>query len=200
MGLSGIQGPSSWRRGRLAAAFDPGVLADEELLDQARRGDSTALGELYDRHGGALFKLAHAVAGDDTEAGAAVVQALAAVCDATCGDPGSTDPSVSVLHELSRRTFLAASAPAAAPVGSGEQDPVEDIVHAVDTSLVARDPRQRALLGLTRCGDHTYREAAALLGMSPDVAAQELRTALRASTGAHSGARPVPSSGRQEEA
>jgi hypothetical protein len=173
--------PSSSRRPRaaayrrqLAADVVPAPVPDDELLGCARGGDVRAAGELYDRHGTALLNLAVTVSGSRVDAASAVVAALASAC----ADAASTDPALPVLHELSRLTFQSCevsntSAPPTTLTARARDDVVPGAV-----GLDSLGPRQRALVALTVYGEHTYREAGALLGLSPRVAAQLLRLAL----------------------
>jgi hypothetical protein len=129
---------------------------DVALLRDARGGAAGALGDLYDRHGPALFTLAYTVTGSSAMAGSRVVD----VMGVACLDPTSMDPTRSVLHELSRLTFESCRSTAD---GTDSRFPAD---------------RQGALLGLTVHGDHTYRETALLLGLSPLEALELIRSAL----------------------
>ncbi|HEX5415582.1 MAG TPA: sigma-70 family RNA polymerase sigma factor [Chloroflexota bacterium] len=58
---------------------DPPGAGDEELVGRIARGDSAALGALYDRHGRLAFALAHRLLGDPTAAEDVVQEAFVAL-------------------------------------------------------------------------------------------------------------------------
>jgi hypothetical protein len=160
-------------RRQMAADVVPAPVPDDELLRCARDGDVRAAGELYDRHGTALLNLAVTVSGSRVDAASAVVAALASAC----ADAASTDPALSVLHELSRLTFQSCDVSNTSAPTTLTARAHDDVVPGA-VGLDSLGPRQRALVALTVYGEHTYREAGGLLGLSPGVAAQLLRLAL----------------------
>ncbi len=111
----------------------------------------SAAGDAYDRHGAALFRLAHTLCGDTVQAEAAVSSAFH---DAFAGRR-DVAPGSRPCHDLARLVYLACSPGQPAPCAV-------------------------ALLALTMYGDHTYAEAAALLQVDAQVAAAMLRAALHA--------------------
>ncbi len=125
---------------------------------------------LFDEHGAALFRLAHMICRNVEMASCAVVQAF----DAAFTDNLRTGKEPRIAHDLARLTYLACTLTHPVP-----SDPtVQDQAAAITTT----EPQRRALLALTMHGDHTYAEAAALLYIDPDTAAQALRTTLLAHT------------------
>lgn len=125
-----------------------------------------SMGELYDRHGAALFNLAYVVSLDPLVADAAVVRAFTMASAATKHSVASI-----TAYQLARLTFLAcySDSPRSASAGST----------AGSTGCWdAMSRRQRALLALTVHGGHSYRDAAALLELNPTEAAEVLRTTL----------------------
>ncbi len=123
---------------------------DAALMDLAVAGDLAALGSLYDAYGAELYRLAQVVVGHSAGAQLAVCEGFRHARARPVDGVAPQDPA----RELVRLTLLASRA-------------------------IAEDERLGAsLLGLTIFGNHTYREAALLLGMAPDEAADVLRTAL----------------------
>lgn len=99
-----------------------------------------------DLHACGLFDLAYTICGSGTVAESAVLDAF----QAACADSSSTDPAKRVSQELSRLVFLACRA-------------AEEVIPAESRGGDTR----HALLGLTLYGEHTYAEAARLLGLEP---------------------------------
>ena len=134
--------------------------------------------ELVDLYGAPLVAVATVVSGDCSIGRAAVVQVIVAVsldCD-------RREPSRLTLAELSRLTMWACGMPTATVVEGPLIGPVDAEVGHGDGDLGALVGSValpgRTVLALTRFGDLTYREAAAVLGMAPEVAADLLRGAL----------------------
>lgn len=143
-------------------------------------GDRLALiGSLYDRHGARnLFHLAYAVCGDIETAGSSVVHAF----ETAAKDPHFQVDGSRSAHDLARLTFDASighldSRPT--PTGPFQGPSETDDATPTSAWFRSQDLEHRALLALTLFGDHTYREAAALLDLDPGNAAQMLRTMLR---------------------
>ena len=131
-------------------AASTGSVDDGAPLDLAASGDAVALGMLYDAYGPSLYRLARVVVG--TAAGAEL-----AVCEGfhlVRTRPVDAATGQDLWHELVRFTML----PSSTSTGDGGAG--------------------AATLGLTMFGDHTYREAAQLLDIETEVAADVLRTAL----------------------
>lgn len=151
---------------RLARVNDP----DARLLRRASGGDVAALSVLYDRHSAALFNLAYGVSGDLAAAGSAVHQAFGRVC----ADPSSTRSGTPLRRNLARLTFLASREAA---------DHIQDEIpkESVKGRCSSVRGQERALLGLTMYGGHSYREAAELLLIDAGDAAEILRASLRRS-------------------
>jgi len=64
------------RRAQPATAYDPGGLDDDALVELLTRGESDALGELYQRHGTACYRLARQVTANTALAEDAVQEAF----------------------------------------------------------------------------------------------------------------------------
>ena len=122
---------------------------DRELLALAGTGDRLAASELYNRYGVLLYALALMVTTRRSDAESAVVEGFRAAATA------ANEQSHTTLHVLARATF------AACP------------------PIAGRAAQWAALLALTLYGAHTYREAAATLGIEPEDAARYLRIDLR---------------------
>jgi len=120
-------------------------------MDLAAAGNVPAVASLYDTYGAALYRLAHIVVGDSGRAETAVCEGFRSAR----AHPLVGEAPEDAWRELVRLTLLAAWTMS----GTGRTG--------------------AALLGLTLFGDHTYREAALLLDMEPDEAADVLRAALR---------------------
>lgn len=125
-------------------------------LAEALAGNVPAAGVLYDRYAGALFALATTVT-DMSNAERAVLVAFSPRRPVRRAPQPDGVRAKGAWDELARRTLSAC---------------------AVDTdgSIVMRN---RALLALVLHGNHSYRDAAAVLSMSPDEAAEGLRQSLR---------------------
>lgn len=134
--------------------------------------------ELLEKYAATLFRLAWVTSGDCAIASSAVVRVLVAASL----DPARMEPSRPLRAELSRLTIWASLAPEAAADASSpgprDVDVGADIGSDVEDVLRAIRPRERALIALTIFGDHTYREAAVVLGMAPETAAELLRDTL----------------------
>jgi len=128
--------------------------------------------ELVDQYAAKLFRLAWVVSADCAIASSAVVRVIVA----TSLDRARLERSRPVLAELSRLTVWASLAPVAAAGVSPAGPRGAEVGVDVGGVLRAICPRERALVALTIFGDHTYREAAVVLGMAPEVAAELLRS------------------------
>ena len=155
------------------AAYDGGP----EVGHAARPDRLSLIGDAYDEHGIALFRLAHAICRDDEMAAAAVVQAF----HAAFADSSRTDRDARIFHDLVRLTYLACMDAYAAPNGPADEGSEAPDATPMDACLLGLDCQRRALLALTLFGDHTYDEAAALLHIEPSAAARALRITLRES-------------------
>lgn len=129
--------------------------------------DRTATGSLYDGHGTALFRLAHAMTGDVDAAERAVVEAFRRACGSR-----RTGPARSVGQELTR--FIVEACLKESSVASTRRPGTDE-----SSSADLVESQGRVLVGLTMHHQYTYRDAAALLEMDAAVAADLLRTALR---------------------
>ena len=128
--------------------------------------------ELVDRYGATLFQLAWVISADCAVASSAVVRVIVAASL----DHARLEQSRSLRAELSRLTLWACTV----PVTAGDPSPVAPIdEEGAGMSGVLRSipPRDRALVALTMFGDHTYREAAALIGVAPETATEALTSA-----------------------
>ena len=134
--------------------------------------------ELIDAHSATLFQLAWVTTAD----GAIASVAVARVLTAASLDQARLESPRPVLAELSRLTIWASLAPAAAASAAspGPRDaaPSANVGAYVEGMLCAIGSRERALVALTMFGDHTYREAAAVLEIAPETAAELLRSTL----------------------
>lgn len=151
------------------------VVSADARLTQARRAvheaRQTYASELVDQHAATLLRLAFVVSADSAIASSAVVRVIVSAAL----DHERLEPSPLMLAELSRLTLWACAAPAEA-IGLSSAGPRGQIgCRDGDVVLRSIPPRERALAALTMFGDHTYREAAAVLGSDPQTAADLLR-------------------------
>lgn len=160
---------------------------DGELTVRAARGDTGAFEELYRRHSGAAWRVAYAVTGNPHDASDAVSEAFTRVFAAL---PAGRFPS-----EAPFRPYLLTAARNAAidgvrrsgrlqpselehlEFGTADQSPSDQVVGALDSSLVATaflslPERWRSVLWLTEVEGLEPREIADMLGVSANGAAQ----------------------------
>ncbi len=135
-----------------------------ELLAAAGSGDTQAVSQLCDHHGGALVRLARTILGDPKKAEDVVVDVIARACI----DPSATATlqAGGLRRELARLTYLAATRclGQTSCAGSGSA-----ITAMAGLTEVAR--QQRSAIALVQCGNHTIGDVADLLGLSvPTVA------------------------------
>lgn len=166
------------------------VAAAEARLTAVHEAREIYASELLDKYAATLFRLAWVTSADCAIASSAVVRVIVA----TSLDHARVEPSRPLLTELSRLTMWASLAPAAAAGASspGPRDAAlgADIDADIGGALRAIRPRERALVALTTFGEHTYREAAVVLEMAPETAAELLRSTLH-TIGEASGHGPV---------
>ncbi len=157
-------------RSRAAHAAAPPTAAQRALHEAQERYAA----ELVDHYAVMLFRLAWVISGDCAIATTAVARVLAAAAL----DRSRLEPSRSMLFELSRLTMWASLAPAA--VADARSVSLDDDFGGGDTGDVLRSipTHERALLALTTFGGHTGREAAVVLGLATEVAADLLRNAV----------------------
>ena len=163
-------------------------VADAELVVRASAGGTDAFGELYRRHADAAWRVAHAVTGNAEDAADAVSEAFTKVfralpegrlVDGTRFRPyllaATRNAAVDVLRRTGRvRPTETTESLDSMAAGSG---PSEQFVEGIDRSLVASafrslPERWRSVLWLTEVEGMAPSEAAPLLGISPNGAAQ----------------------------
>lgn len=138
---------------------------------RARRWSATReplpLETLWDRHGGSLYALACALLGDQAAAVRAVTLAMSDLPRTT-----ASDRPEDALRHLAARVYWRSREVAARPSGSTHLPPVM-------AWLAQLAHLQRACLALCVFGGHTHREAADLLGATPESVAGLLTAGLR---------------------
>src|SRR4051812_9381769 len=174
--------------GELPAIAESDAVADADLVIRAAAGGTDAFGELYRRHVDAAWRVAHAVTGNPEDAADAVSEAFTRVfralpegrlLDGNRFRPyllaATRNAAVDVLRRSGRvRPTDATDALDTASHGSG---PSEQYVDGIDRALVASafrslPERWRSVLWLTEVEGMAPSEAAPLLGISANGAAQ----------------------------
>jgi len=160
-----------------------GCVSDAELVARARQGDTTAFGELVDRHRAAVYRAAHAALGSAEEAEDVAQEAFLAAYRKMATYRGEASFKTWLLaiawrRARGRRRRLAslwrrfvsgdvpdAPAPDRAP-RTQERDLIEaERVRHVQRLVPALPPRPRDPLLLCAAGEQTYHEIAAVLGI-----------------------------------
>ncbi len=139
-------------------------------------GSGDGIKDVWRRHGQAMFALALVVCEDADVAESVVVQAVLDACTPAgiaIGPVGRQELAryVYVLHERRR---------ALRPVGSAlDHRPDADALVSSGVAAAAElSHRQRAAIALALFGDHSYRDIASLMGESPPVVAELMRSGL----------------------
>lgn len=164
------------------------TMSDGELAEQAAAGSSSAFDALYRRHAQVAWRVAQAITGNREDASDAVSEAFTRVLQAL--------PAGRLQDSGQFRSYLLAATRNAAIDGlrrSGRSRPTDSIetlerpnvvsgpaevmINAADTSLVAAaflglPERWRSVLWLTEVEGIPAKDAAALLGLSPNGVAQ----------------------------
>jgi RNA polymerase sigma factor (sigma-70 family) len=173
---------------RTRGTSDPATVSDGELAQQAADGDTAAFEELYKRHAQAAWRVAQAVAGNPDDAADAVANAFTRVFQAL--------PSGRISGRDAFRPYLLATTRNAAidelrrggkvrpsdtldldAVATTSPSPSDRMMDGVDSSLVAAafrslPERWRSVLWLTEVEQMAPRDAADLLGVSPNGVSQ----------------------------
>ncbi|MGH9154315.1 MAG: sigma-70 family RNA polymerase sigma factor [Acidimicrobiales bacterium] len=161
-------------------------VSDAELTTRAAGGEVAAFEELYRRHVDAAWRVAQAVTGNSHDAADAVSDTFTRVFQALptrLKDGGHFRPyllasarnaAIDVLRRNGRLSPTEADEMDRPAVGN---EPAELMVGEVDSSMVTRafrslPERWRSVLWLTEVEDIPPREAAGMLGMSPNGVAQ----------------------------
>ncbi|WP_328307180.1 hypothetical protein OG432_02345 [Streptomyces sp. NBC_00442] len=143
-------------------------------------------GEAYDQHAEPLFALARLLCEDNRKASSAFVTAMA--CLGAHPHDLADDPRCQ-RRRLAEELWRAAGCPpqypdrSVRPAISGPAADQRKGIRSRPSPSVSPESfcsTEQALLGLVLLGGHTYREAADLLDLPPDAAAQQLREALLA--------------------
>ena len=176
-----------------APAPPPGSRAtDADLLAAVRGGGDgrdPAFAALCERHGTALYRVAHRVTGNPADAADARQQALLALLrtppadDANVGGwlrrcAANAAVSLARSHARRRRRHAARSPPAPPPDPAAAAETNEEAARLA-AALAGLPPDRRALLALRYDGGLTVAEVAAALGLPPATAADRLRRTLR---------------------
>ncbi|HEV7888527.1 MAG TPA: sigma-70 family RNA polymerase sigma factor, partial [Acidimicrobiales bacterium] len=184
-------------------------VGDADLAERAAAGDTTAFGELYRRHAPMAWRVAYTVTSNREDAADAVSDAFTRVLQALPAgrlrDGGSFR---AYLLTTTRRAGIDTARKRNRPLRADAitpANPTEHLLDAADSALVAAafrglPERWRSVLWLTEVEQIPAKEAAPLLGLSPNGVAQ---LAVRARNGlrerylqAHVGVGHVPAACR----
>jgi trimeric autotransporter adhesin len=169
------------------ARFSLADAADADLAERAAGGDNSAFEELYRRHADAAWRVAHAVTQHRDDAADAVSDAftrvLAALPAGRLREGGSfrayllTATRRAGIDQLRRRGRQQPGDESVFADRPSSETPTEKLMAATDSALVAAafrglPERWRSVLWLTEVEGVPAKEAAPLLGMSPNGVAQ----------------------------
>jgi RNA polymerase sigma factor (sigma-70 family) len=162
--------------------------ADAELARAAAGGDGQAFDELYRRHADAAWRVAYAVTGNREDAADAVAEAFTRMLTAlNAGRLADLDRFRPYLLATTRNAAIdvlrrtgrvhPTDTELADPAGPGTLGPSERLLEGLDSALVAAafrslPERWRSVLWLTEVEGMAPAEAAGLLGLSANGAAQ----------------------------
>jgi RNA polymerase sigma-70 factor, ECF subfamily len=191
---SGVHPASPWLR-KAHMTLDPTAASDAVLAIATARGDRSALGEIYRRHGGPVFRLAQRILNDDRLAEEAVQDVFVTFWQ----DPSRFDPEKGQLRsyllmkghsravdalrsEWSRRNRDHRDAlDASRPAYDLEREVIDlDLAERVGKALNELGEDERRAITLAFFGGHTYREVADLLGQPEGTVKSRIRTGLKA--------------------
>lgn len=148
----------------------------------AGRVAASAVEDVWQRHGQALFALALVVCDDAETAESVVLQAILDACtpaDIAVGAVGR--------QELARYVYVLWQRRCDEPPKA--VDPQRCEASGAGTSPSAAGAglsrQQRSAIALALFGDHSYREAASLMGLAPSAVAELMRTGLIAAGRRH---------------
>ena len=164
-------------------------LPDSDLVRRAAGGDNGAFEELYRRHSQAAWRVAQAVTHNPHDAADAVSEAFTRVFQALptgrLADGGAqfrpylmAATRNAAIDGLRRQgKTVPSDSPVVLDAPESRSGPTERVVEALDASLVAQafatlPERWRTILWLTEVEGMAPREAAAVLDLSPNGAAQ----------------------------
>jgi|GEM_PF-5048918 len=137
----------------------PGVLSDQALLEAVAAGSRTALFELFNRHGGAVHRLAGLIAADDEAADGVVEEVFVALGRAGCMEDNIANVRLGLLAMAWRR----------APAGAAPDD-------------------DRDALAVTMLAGASLADVACVLQVERQVVASRLRSGLAAAGSRREGA------------
>jgi hypothetical protein len=129
-------------------------------------------------HGQALFALALVVCEDAETAESVVVRAILDACT-----PAELAVGAVGRQELARYVYVLWQRRGAEAVSAGTRTCADPEVPA--STGAGLSSRQRSAIALALFGDHTYREAASLMGLAPPDVAELMRSGLIAAARGH---------------
>jgi RNA polymerase sigma-70 factor (ECF subfamily) len=159
---------------------------DPGLIDRARRGETAAFAELYDRYQRPCFNLALRVLGDRAAADDVVQEVFVRLFDAIRRFRGDAPFGAwlrrlvanATIDELRRRRWLASDEPLAGAALAGAEELPEQQAEAWQM-LMRLAPKARAVVVLHALEGYTHRELAALFGQSESYSKSILARALQ---------------------
>jgi hypothetical protein len=148
---------------------------DEALFAGVAALNFEAVVEIYDRHASALGSLALLIAGDVELAKDAVVGAFIALWQT----PTSIDLEKQTLRAaLAGNVYTHCMHERKTRGGAGEAKTCWNSQPTARANLLLPSRTQRDLLGLILLGEHSHRQAARRVGLSEDIAAKMITTAI----------------------
>jgi RNA polymerase sigma-70 factor (ECF subfamily) len=162
-------------------------LAAADLRRRLRRGDESALAELYDAHAALVHGLALRVTGDRAAAEAVTEEVFVTAWE----HPEAFDPAAATVagwlaglaHRVAVDRVRRRGVPTGpAPTGAvGPTSPVPaPLAEPVRAAVAALAPEDRTALLLAYFGGRTYRQVGDVLGIPPDTARARIGAALLA--------------------
>ncbi|MBI5723359.1 MAG: sigma-70 family RNA polymerase sigma factor [Planctomycetes bacterium] len=159
---------------------------EQRLKSGLAAGDAACYGEVYDRHGAALFRTAMRILGNQADAEDAVQETFSALVRGRGRIGGVADLKAYIFASLRRAAFRISRnrrrRPAAAldeSVLAAPQDDVDAEAERLWALAAALPGEQREVLAMKIQAELTFEQIGGMLGVSPNTAASRYRYALQ---------------------